>query len=508
MVTPLGKSVGTPLGQLVVPALLVVGGTWYAKADADFPMVPVLLGAAASCFVLALNSPVWLAVALLIPELSIFNYQVEELGLTLRLALVLAGAAVALRTILLGLRRDDPALRRLLRPAIAFVLLATAINGLFSEGDYVLKYFRYQIAQLLTMVLVACLIRTRPDLRKVVVAALGLGVLGAVASIWQHFGRETAFYGMGDPGYIAAWKSRSIGLSDNPVVLANSMLLVLVPLVGPIVVGALPRGRMRLIVPAAIGLTFVGLYFSFTRSGLIAAGGGLAAMALYLRGTRRTTLLVALAALALGFQLSLSMGLLGARYSRDTTNDRSAASHEALLTVGLAVALDNAILGVGHKRFEEVSAQYADVLEGEADSALGGIAVGNERPHNDFLSVVISWGVGGFAAYLLVLIGALRNFAIGARSQDGLIRGLAVGCAGGLAAYAVNSAFHNSLDSSSGLWLYAGLSIALARLAGRGGAREDQDRRFARRPPLARRSAARARRLQRGPSAHPTAAPA
>src|SRR5207247_709814 len=123
---------------------------------------------------------------------------------------------------------------------------------------------------------------------------------------------------------------------------------------------------------------------------------GLAAMALFLRGRPRTVLLATLVGLYLAYQVALGMGLLNARYSKNATNDRSASSHEALLTVGIAVALDNALLGVGHRRFEEISAQYADVLDGAEGGASGGIAIGNERPHNDFLSVVISWGVGAF----------------------------------------------------------------------------------------------------------------
>src|SRR5207248_7642471 len=99
------------------------------------------------------NSPAWIVVALLIPELSIFNYSVEELGLTLRLALVVAGMAVTIKAVVPGLRRGDVPLQRLLRPAIAFLLLSTAVNAMFSEGDYVFKYFRYQVAQVLTMLL-------------------------------------------------------------------------------------------------------------------------------------------------------------------------------------------------------------------------------------------------------------------------------------------------------------------------------------------------------------------
>ncbi len=66
---------------------------------------------------------------------------------------------------------------------------------------------------------------------------------------------------------------------------------------------------------------------------------------------------------------------------------------------------------------------------------------------------------------MALFIGILRNLAVAAGSSDPLIRGLAVGGAGALATYAVNSAYHNYMDSNILLWIFAGLSAALARLS-------------------------------------------
>ena len=70
------------------------------------------------------------------------------------------------------------------------------------------------------------------------------------------------------------------------------------------------------------------------------------------------------------------------------------------------------------------------------------------------------------AAYLALFVGATKNFLAATRSADPLVRGLAVGGIGWLATYAANSAFHNYLDSSTLLWVFAGLSVVLARNAG------------------------------------------
>lgn len=462
------RSAGRPLGGLAVFALGVAAAVWVASGDAEFPLVPVLVGLGFGCFVLVLNSPVWAAATLLIPELSIFNYSIESIGLTLRLALVAVGAALTFRALLPDARLGDHRLRRVVLPAAAFVVVATIVHVLQADSDYMSKYLRYQLSELMTLVMVACLIRSRLDLVKFASVGLTLGLFSAVAAIWQHVDRESAFYGQTNVEWIYDWKSRAIGLSDNPVALANCMMCVLVPVMGLFVSDAVRRGRLRNLLLASLAIVGAAMYLTYTRSTLMASGAGLAGMALFLRGRRRTILLGAMVALVVAYQAALSLHLLNNRYSKNATNDRSASSHEALLTVGLAVAMDNAVIGIGHRRFEEISTQYADVLQG-ASGASGGIAVGNERPHNDFLSIVISWGVGAFVAYLLIIIGALRNYWLAARNPDRLIHGVAVGGAGGLIAYAVNSAFHNSLDSSSALWLFAGLSVALARLPASGG---------------------------------------
>jgi O-antigen ligase len=164
------------------------------------------------------------------------------------------------------------------------------------------------------------------------------------------------------------------------------------------------------------------------------------------------------------FVLAEGTGLFGRRLYKDVEEDRSASSHEALLRVGVAVALDRGFTGIGHEHFEEVSLGYVDVAQ-QDDQTNGVQAIGIDRPHNDFLSVWISWGFLALVVYICIFVNTLRNLKIAARSPDVLIRGLSVGCAGGVIVYAVNSAFHNSMDNSLVLWLYAGFSVALARMS-------------------------------------------
>src|SRR5207244_3238239 len=111
-------------------------------------------------------SPVWAAAPLLIPELSIFNYSIEELGLTLRLAVLAVGVALTARTLVPDARLGDYRLRRVVLPAAAFVAVATFVHAMLADSDYLSKYLRYQLGGLLTLILVACLIRSRRDLNR------------------------------------------------------------------------------------------------------------------------------------------------------------------------------------------------------------------------------------------------------------------------------------------------------------------------------------------------------
>jgi O-antigen ligase len=216
---------------------------------------------------------------------------------------------------------------------------------------------------------------------------------------------------------------------------------------------------------AAGALVGVATYLTFTRSAMPAIACGLAAIALFMPLEHRLRVWAALAAAAILFIVLQGTGVIGARYYADASSDDSAASHLALLEVGTAIALDNPLSGIGHTRFEDVSVGYAGIVSAAARVTGGQSTLGYLPPHNDFLMVWISWGLLALAAYFAIFLGALANCVhVALSTRDGLVRGAAVGTLGALISYAVNSAFHNYLDSSLLFWMCAGLSVALARL--------------------------------------------
>lgn len=461
---PMPAPAGTGRGPLISVPMLAAWGVLAGVIavffrSPDYPYLPFFLGAIGGAFVLTLANPAWALAPVLMAELSAADHIMANLGLSVRLAVVGAALILTLPVVLRNLDLTDARLTRVLLPAIAFIGVATFANSLFSESGWVTKYLRYQLTQLATLVLFACVVRDRRSLRGPLLVVLAFGMLAGIASVWQHFDPNSALYATGSAAHVGSLKGRSVGLTTHAVNAANDLLFVLMPLLGVLAVGPLRADRTRLLLGGAVGLVGLGLYFTYTRSIPLAVGAGLAVVALFLKGYRRAILLGLLVGTALFFQLAQGTGLIGHRYYRTANEDVSALSHEVLWQLGLAVALDNLVLGIGNEHFEEVVLDYFRQVH-RAEVAAG------QRPHNDFLNVWLSWGTGALIAYLLVFAGSLANYVQAARRGPWWVRGLAVGGAGGLVAYGVNSAFHNSLDSSTFLWVYAGLSVALARLEG------------------------------------------
>ena len=453
-----------PTGYVVVAAGVAAILT-LASVGSTF-VTSLLLGLVAGAYVLALHNPAMALAPIIISELSIPGY-LPGSSLSMRLATTLASTLIASVAVLRGINSRDARSRRVLWPAIAFFGVVTVMNFMHSDDAYVFKYFRYQLTQVLALILTAFLIRTRRDLKFLAIVALILGTISGFAAVWQHFEPDSALYAAGDAGVVRGWKGRAIGLSPSPVTLSADTLFVLMPILGILIAGPLLLDRPRIRLAAAAAIIFVGSYFSYTRSALLSIGIGMAVMGLYLRGSRRAFVLGSLIVLALMFPLLEGTGLIARRYYRDTDEDRSAASHLVAWKVSLAIALDNPITGIGHERYAEVAPEYLEVAGVEESDAGGTLSLesGEALPHNDFLNVWFSWGIAAFLAYLALFIGALVNCAVAARSPDLLIRGLAIGTAGGLIAYGANSTLHNLLDNSAYLFIYAGLSVALARIA-------------------------------------------
>lgn len=466
---PAARSVTTSWVAIGALLLVVTAGLTQVVNQANYPNTPWFVGLAFGSFVLMMNGTSLALVPILVTELTLYSYYIYAFGSSQRFAVTMLALILAAPAVLRYARFGDVRMRRVLLPSIVYIVLATVIGSMYSDSSYVIQYLRYQAVQVAVLILAAALIRTRRDLLWLGRIAVAIAAITAFAAIWQHYAPTTAIYADASAATIKDWKGRVVGLNNSPVGLANQLAFVLPVILGYFLCNPMRFDRKRAILGFSFLIILGGLNFTYTRSAVFALGPGIAAMGLLLRGRLRVGVIGFVIAAIFVFPMLSGTGLIGARYFKTASDDQSAASHDALWQVAWAVAKDNWLTGVGHDHFEEVSVQYADVVdEAPSTEPSGQVSIGEERPHNDWLSVWLSWGIFALLFYSLIYIGAIRNFVVAARSNDLLIRGIAVGCVGGIVVYGVNSAYHNSMDSSVFLWLYAGISVALVRLSADG----------------------------------------
>jgi len=210
----------------------------------------------------------------------------------------------------------------------------------------------------------------------------------------------------------------------------------------------------------------VALYFTFTRSGIYSLAPGLLLIFLMMKGRSKMALLLVVLIVGAAF-LYFVEASDNNRYSQGFGEDTSATGRLVLWQAGVKVASDNPVIGIGRDNFEKESLKYASVIDTELMATQdAGVALGQYEAHNDFITVWASYGTVALLVYLWLFVGAFRNFRDAyRRSRSRFIKGLAVGCIGALAAYIVNAATHNVMDSSMLLWILCGLSIATAKIA-------------------------------------------
>ena len=422
-------------------------------------------------FFLGVRRPVWILAALMVSEMSILNYMYEfgSFQISNRLVLTLASVPVVLPYVL---QRPDlgPKAKSMVLVALGFFLVATFANLVASDAGYVLKFSRFLITGLIALILVPAVVNSRDDVRDLSLVVLVIGSASAVVAVLQHYSQFTdaplyqAVPHAGTAGdTFLSWGGRALGLTENPIYITSSLLFFAMFLLGVVLLGNL-EPRVRLLFTAILMVTAVALFFSYTRSWTFSAALGLLAMVLVYRG-RYSREFVILLILAAGFFLYWSDAQSN-RYTMDASSDSSAATRPVLWEAGLNIALDNPILGVGHDKFLELSPEYASKIDRsllERQDAAS--ALGRYQPHNDYLNVWLSFGTGALVLYLALLVLSIKNYLEAFfKTNEPLLKGLALGGLGAVLAFGVNSGFHNLFDSTLTVWLLAGFSLALTKL--------------------------------------------
>jgi O-antigen ligase len=449
--------------KLLISTVAIVFAAWLGIQIGLWSLLSLVLIIQGVLFILAFRRPVWAVAALLVGQLTASQYfvllpggtQITARFLWTILAVILLIPLLRARG---GIKLGSKA-RFIIIPTIIFYCLATAANSVNLDMPSVFQYLRTGATALGIIIFLPAVVKDEKDLRLLTIVVLVTCSISALAAVMQHY-RD-----LGLPVYTLGGgihKGRVPGLSGSPLNLAYELPLAILPMFALLLMRGVSRS-MKKILLVLILVMLAALYFTFTRSGMYSLLPGILVMFFILRGRMRKVIFAILLVLGAGFLLYTNM--VGNRYSQGFNEESSAAGRLVLWQAGAMIAMDNPIFGIGQGRFIEVSEAYSSEVDvNVVEGAMG--ALGEEQVHNDFIRVWVSFGTPALLVYLWVFIVVFRTFYYGyRRSSSVFIKAIAFGGCGALMAYIVNAFSHNLMDSVPLLWILAGFSIAVTKLA-------------------------------------------
>ena len=444
-----------PVG--VVLAVFMVITVW-SLIPADHIMIVLL--AVLVLLLMGFRRPVWAMAALLVSQFTFPSHMVgTPFGVDVSLRLLLL---FAIGLVLWRFRKQvelGPKVKRVVIPAIILLIISVAANIFNSEFGFVFKDFRNMFSGLVIIIFIPAVVRNLKDLKILCGVAFVVITASAVIGVLQHYqflGAETV--------------SRVSGISDSKLELMLILPVALLTVLGIFLSRGLRNRGLLLVVPSVMmGLA---LYFTYTRSALLALALGAVALLIFLLSRIRSEIILVVVLVGVGF-IEIS-GVMGDQFisGRDIgVQQESSISRKILWQAGLGIVQDNPIIGIGGDQYKTVSEQYIsavdpDLLRWEEQRYWGYRTLGTLEPHNDFLTVAISYGLVALAAFLWLFMAAMRNlFDAYSASDKRFIKGLSVGLAAALIAYAVNVFYHNGLVTLPLFWIIVGFSGAVAKIA-------------------------------------------
>ena len=450
--------------RLLIGTLAIVFTAWLGLQLGFWRMITLVLIIQIILFILAFRRPVWAVAALLVGQFTASTYWLNIAGTQITSRLVWTILSVLIVLPLLKLKGDIKLgrhARYVIIPTVIFYCLASIANMVNVDMAETYQYLRTGITALAIVFFLPAVVKNEKDLKLLAMVIFIVCLISALAAVMQHY------RGLGLPVYTLGQgisRNRAPGLSQGSIFLAYELPIVILPLFALFLLkGVNPQTRKFL--PVLILVMLAGLYFTYTRSGMYSLLPGVLVMFFLLKGKVKKTLFLIFLVMAVGFLIYTNMQ--GTRYSKGFSDESSAAGRLVLWQAGVMIALDNPIFGIGPGRFIEVSRYYSSEVEVSAVSGeLGMGALGMEQPHNDFIRVWLTFGTPAFLVFIWVFVVIFRNFYYGyRRSSRPFIKALAFGGCGALMAYVVNAFSHNVMDSVPLLWILAGFSIAITKLA-------------------------------------------
>jgi O-antigen ligase len=427
----------------------------------------LVLAVQITLFLCLFHRPVYAMASLLVGQLTASAY-VIPLSATQTISIRFIWTVMAILLLIPVLMRRGPIklgsrAKRIIVPAIVFFAIATLSNAVNTNMSVTIQYLRNFSTALAILFLMPACIKNEKDLKRIAMVALITGVASGIVAVMQHYSfRGLPVFALYQSSYT---QGRTSGLADAAVNLAFDLPIVIVPTMAIFFTRGIAARSRRILVVLGLLIMTAGLYFTYTRSGMYALAPGLFLIFLLLKGKAKKELFLVALVLIAAFLYYVEMR--GNRYSQGFSEEQSAAARLVLWQAGAEIALSYPILGIGEGRFQEVSVTYSSSVDPNLMQTQGaGGILGNVPVHNDFLRVWLAFGTPALILYLWFFVVIFLNFLEAyRRSRTRFFRGMALGCIGAMAAYIVNAATHNFMDSSYFLWIFGGLSIAMARLA-------------------------------------------
>jgi O-antigen ligase len=461
--------------QLFVLAILGGVAAWIL-----FPLNPTILAllVVITIFLFSLRRPVWAMAALIIDTFTVSSYMVNTplVDISLRLLLMILTGFILWRYVSRGQFSLGKNAKQIIIPVAIIVGLSVVSNLMYTSFDFAFKDFRNMVVGLLIVIFLPAVTNNLKDLKILCGIAFITITASSIVAIFQHFGLPGTGQTSLTPGFLWIWpgQPRVPGMAEDQLMLSYVLSTVILVVLGIFLVKGVTGNDRRLLGISAV-LLVPALYFTYTRSAILAVLLGAITLFLLLKTRIRVgIILIALLLFAVLTQFSgiMQTGYLSSRSQAQQEGDTI--GRQILFQAGLAMALNNPILGVGGgDRFETLAPQYSKdvnpaLLNYEEENYWGFRTLGTTQIHNDFLGIWVSYGVFAFLAFLWLFFVMMRSlFSSYRKSNNLLIKGLSIGLAAGLAAYGINSFYHNCLTSFSLFWIIAGFCLAIAKLVER-----------------------------------------
>ena len=469
-------AIGSPRPSLIYRPkgiVLVIGVVIVLWSLMRGNLTALVLLAVVALFIIGLRKPLWALVALLVSQLTITSFMVPTpfVDISLRLLLFIITIFILRRGFIQREVDLGPGARRLLIPILVLISVGVVANLVNSGFDFAFKDFRIMLTGLLFVIFLPAVIENTTQLKTICGFIFIVITASAVIGIMQHYN----FLGMAEatlrPDFLAlAGDLRVPGMSESELELAYVLTTAILIVFGIYLTKGVSTNRRFLLMTMVLMIS--ALYFTYTRSALLALVLGLLSIVLYTKKRIKWQLILALTFPAIFFIVQTDV--LGQTHFSGRSlwsQEGSAIARPILWQAGVAIAIDNPVLGIGGNRFLRISPQYAyavdsSLLQWEEDRYWDYKTLGTQAPHNDFLNVWVSYGTVALIAYIWIHFTILRNYFDSYRAtKRRFIKGFSLGLAGALVAYVVNSFYHNLSSDLALLWIMAGFSLTTAKLA-------------------------------------------